>query len=264
MHTVNLTEHDHGIVEVHLNRPEIHNAFDDQMIAELTQTFKGLAEDESLRVVILSSEGRSFSAGADLNWMRRMADYSEEENYQDSMRLADCMHSIYSLPVPVIAQVQGAAFGGGVGLVACCDIAIASEHASFCLSEVKLGLIPAVISPYVIQAMGQRNSQRYFVTAEKFRAEQAQRLGLITDIVTADSLAEKVMELALLIATNGPEAVRRAKQLIRNVAGQDITTQLRHDTAKAIAELRASEQGKEGVAAFLSKRQPDWQEQDDV
>ncbi|MBT8450256.1 MAG: enoyl-CoA hydratase/isomerase family protein [Gammaproteobacteria bacterium] len=260
MNSLTMLEHEDGVVEVTLNRPEIHNAFDDQLIAEITTTFQALAKDDAVRVVILSSEGRSFSAGADLNWMRRMADFSEEENFEDSLKLAECMYSIYQMPCPVIAKVQGAAFGGGVGLVACCDIAIASKHASFCLSEVKLGLIPAVISPYVIQAMGRRQAQRYFVSAEKFNANQAKRMGLVTDVLEAELLNDHVMALAKQIASNGPEAVIAAKRLINTVANQAINQTLNTQTARTIAQIRASEQGKEGVSAFLGKRTPDWLE----
>ena len=260
MHSLTMTEHEHGIVEVTLNRPEIHNAFDDQLIAEITTTFKALAQDDEVRVVILSAEGRSFSAGADLNWMRRMADYTEEENYQDSLKLAECMYSIYQMPCPVIASVQGAAFGGGVGLVACCDIAIASKHASFCLSEVKLGLVPAVISPYVIKAMGRRQAQRYFVSAEKFNVKEARKMGLVTEVTEPEQLAEAVMGVATQIASNGPEAVIAAKKLINTVADQPINQTLNSQTARIIAQIRASEQGKEGVSAFLGKRPPDWLE----
>jgi len=260
MNCLKIEEHDQGIVEVILTRSEIHNAFDDQMIAELKATFVALAEDETIRVVILSSEGKSFSAGADLNWMRRMADYSDEENYQDSLKLAECLYQIYRMPCPVIAQVQGAAYGGGVGLISCCDIAIASEQASFCLSEVKLGLVPAVISPFVIQAIGTRQAQRYFVTAERFKADRASQIGLISEVTPAEQLSTRVMELAKLIATNGPEAVVRAKKLIKDVSEQPINSKLHTFTARTIAEIRASEQGQEGVSAFLSKRTPDWQD----
>ena len=264
MNTVELIEHTDHILEVKLNRPEIHNAFDDQMIAELNQTWDSLKDDEAIRVIILSAEGRSFSAGADLNWMRRMADYSQEENYQDSMALAQCMSGLANLPMPVIAKVQGAAFGGGVGLVACTDIAVATSRASFCLSEVKLGLIPAVISPYVIEAIGKRAAQRYFLSAEKFKADKAQQLGLISEVVKDDQLDEVVMNLAELIAANGPAAVRRAKRLINDVAGEAISQKLMHQTAETIATVRSSDEGQEGVSAFLNKRKPDWLEPDDV
>ena len=264
MHSLTMTEHEHGIVEVTLSRPEIHNAFDDQLIAEITTTFKTLADDDAVRVVILAADGRSFSAGADLNWMRRMADYSEEENYQDSLKLAECMYSIYQLPCPVIAKVQGAAFGGGVGLIACCDIAMASTQASFCLSEVKLGLIPAVISPYVIEAIGKRQAQRYFVSAEKFNAKRARQIGLITEVTAPEELDKEVLDLATTIALNGPQAVIAAKKLINTVAHQPVNQSLNSLTARTIAQIRASEEGKEGVSAFLGKRSPDWLEDDDV
>ncbi len=264
MHTVELIEHTDTILEVKLNRPDIHNAFDDQMIAELNQTWESLKSDDAVRVIILSAAGKSFSAGADLNWMRRMADYSEEENYQDSMALAQCMHGLANLPMTVIAKVQGAAYGGGVGLVACCDIAIATSRASFCLSEVKLGLIPAVISPYVIEAIGKRAAQRVFLTAERFKADKALQMGLISEVVSDSDFDSSVMSTAQAIAKNGPNAVRKAKQLIKDVSGKTINQKLMHHTAKTIAEVRSSEEGQEGVSAFLGKRKPDWLEQEDV
>ena len=258
MNTLELIEHTDAILEVKLNRPEIHNAFDDQMIAELNQTWESLKHDERIRVIILSAHGKSFSAGADLNWMRRMADYSFEENYQDSMALANCMQGLKQLPIPVIARVQGAAYGGGVGLVSCADIVVATRRANFCLSEVKLGLVPAVISPYVIEAIGKRAAERFFVTAERFRADKALQLGLVSELVAEDDLDSTVMNLAETIALNGPNAVRRAKKLIDDVANKPINQQLMHHTASTIAEIRASNEGQEGVTAFLTKRTPDW------
>ena len=258
---IKITDNENGIVQLTLNQPEIHNAFDDRLIAELTVAFKELDDDPSVRVLILAAEGKSFSAGADLNWMRRMADYSRNENFQDSEQLATMMSTLYEMKCPTIAAVQGAAFGGGVGLIACCDIAIASEKASFCLSEVKLGLIPAVISPYVVKAIGERAAKRYFVTAERFKAKRAELLGLISEVVPAEELDKKVMSIAELIINNGPEAVIDAKEIIADVVNQPINGPLRAMTASRITEIRASIQGKEGVSAFLEKRQAIWDEE---
>lgn len=247
-----------GVGYITLTRPEIHNAFDDKLIGELTEAFSAMENNPEVEVVVLRAEGKSFSAGADLNWMRRMADYSWEENYQDSQALATLMNAIYGMSKTTICQVQGAAFGGGVGLVACCDIVIASERASFCLSEVKLGLIPAVISPYVVKAMGERQAQRYFTTAERFKADKAAEFGLVHEVVSEDLLVEKTNEIITTLLSNGPQAVKAAKDLIRAVANQTIDQSLMDETARRIADIRASEQGKEGLNAFLEKRTADW------
>jgi len=248
-----------GIATVTLNRPEIHNAFDDLLIAELTAVFKRLGADDNVRVVILTGSGRSFSAGADLNWMRRMADYSREENLVDARALAGLMQTIDSLPKPTIALVQGAAYGGGVGLVACCDIAIATARAAFCLSEVRLGLMPAVISPYVTAAIGSRACRRYFLTAELFAADEAHRLGLLHEVVRdEEELRLRGSALGALLLKNGPQAMAAAKDLIAAVAGQPLTAVLIDDTAQRIADRRASAEGREGLSAFLEKRQPVW------
>jgi methylglutaconyl-CoA hydratase len=257
---IKISRQEQGIVRVTLNRPEIHNAFDDQLIAQLTTTLKELDQDLTVRVLILDAAGTSFSAGADLHWMKKMAGYSKAENLQDSEYLADLMASLYHMKCSTIAAVQGAAYGGGVGLVACCDIALASTNASFCLSEVKLGLIPAVISPYVIAAMGERAAKRYFVTAERFDAKRAAELGLISEWVNPEDLEAKVMSLAELILMNGPEAVMEAKQLIRDVADKAMDIPLKKMTAERIAAIRASRQGKEGVNAFLEKRPANWEQ----
>ncbi|MCP4414192.1 MAG: enoyl-CoA hydratase/isomerase family protein [Gammaproteobacteria bacterium] len=257
--------HNNGIVQITLNRPEVHNAFDDKLIAELTHLLLELDKDKATKVIILDAKGKSFSAGADLNWMKRMAGYSREENYHDSLALADLMSALYTMHCPTIAAVQGTAFGGGVGLIACCDIAIASHRVNFCLSEVKLGLIPAVISPYVIKAIGERATKRYFITAEIFDADRALQLGLISELADPDALASKVMALAHKIVSNGPEAVKAAKELINSVIAlqsdgdvQQLREKLHSMTATKIADIRASNQGKEGVTAFLEKRQANW------
>ncbi len=247
-----------GVGYITLTRGEIHNAFDDQLIADLTGAFEAMQNNDDVEVVVLNAEGKSFSAGADLNWMRRMADYSWQENFQDSQALAKLMNTIYGLSKPTVCMVQGAAFGGGVGLVACCDMVIASERASFCLSEVKLGLIPAVISPYVVKAIGERQAQRYFLTAERFKAKQAKEFGLVHEVVAGEELQTKTNEIIGTLLSNGPQAVAAAKDLIRAVEGKSINQELMDETAKRIADIRASEQGKEGLNAFLEKRPADW------
>lgn len=244
---------------VTLTNPEKHNAFDDALIAGLTDAFKSLGADDDIRVVVLASDGKSFSAGADLNWMKRMAGYGREENLADAMALAELMKTINFLPKPVLALVQGAAFGGGVGLVACCDIAIASDSASFCLSEVKLGLIPAVISPYVVSAMGAQAARRYFLTAERFDAVEAHRLGLVHDVVAGDSLEEKGEALIKTLLSVGPQATAAAKDLVFAV-DRPIDDAVIADTAARIADIRASDEGREGLGSFLEKRKPTWLE----
>lgn len=247
-----------GIATLTMCRGEMHNAFDDTMIADLTAKLKQLEEDNSVRVVVLAAEGKSFSAGADLNWMKRMAGYSYEENFEDAMGLGGLLETLNFLKKPTIAKVQGAAFGGGVGLVAACDMAVGSEYASFCLSEVKLGLIPAVISPYVVGAMGQRASRRYMLTAERFKADEALRFGLLHDVVGADELDGAVEKLIESLLTNGPASVAACKDLIFAVYNRPVDETVIKDTAQRIAKQRASEEGKEGLGAFLEKRKPAW------
>jgi methylglutaconyl-CoA hydratase len=240
-----------------LNRGEVHNAFDDGLIGELTAAFEAVGSEEDVRAVVLAGEGRSFSAGADLNWMRRMADYSEDENLADARKLARLMQAIDKCPKPTIARVQGAAFGGGVGLVAACDVAVASERASFCLSEVRLGIIPAVISPYVVRAIGPRAARRYFQTAERFDAREAHRIGLVSEVVAEDELDVKVDAILEALAEGGPAAQAAAKALVDAVADRDPDSVL-DVTAKRIAEVRVSAEGQEGLSAFLDKRKPAW------
>lgn len=247
-----------GRAKLTLNRPEMHNAFDDRLIKALTEEFRRLERDPAVRVVILAARGKSFSSGADLNWMRRMADYSFEENLADAMGMADLMKTLANLSKPTIALVQGAAIGGGVGLVACCDIALASEDASFCLSEVRLGLIPAVISPYVGAAIGPRAMRRYFLTAERFDAAEACRLGLVHEVLAADQLAERADQLSGLVLRNGPQAMAAVKALVSEVALSFLDDDLIADTAERIAEIRASDEGREGLSAYLEKRRPNW------
>jgi len=244
---------------VTLNRPERHNAFDDALIAELTEALRSMEAEEGIRLVVLSGAGKSFSAGADLNWMRRMAGYSMDENRRDSMGLATLMRTLAHLRKPTIARVHGPAYGGGVGLVACCDVAIATQNAKFVLTEAKLGLIPAVISPYVIAAIGERAARRYFLSAERMDAAEAFRLGLVHDLAASDgNLDEKIGIVADSMLACGPVAQREAKELIRAVAGRPVTSELIHDTAERIARLRASPEGREGIAAFLEKRRASW------
>jgi methylglutaconyl-CoA hydratase len=245
-----------------MNRPELHNAFDDAMVADLTAELKRLDGDEKVRVVMLSGSGRSFSAGADLGWMRRMVTYTREENLADAMALAGLMQTLNGLGKPTIALVHGAVYGGGVGLVACCDIALASKQASFCLSEVRLGLIPAVISPYLIAAMGERACRRYFLSAELFDAEEACRLGLVHEVAEdIDALQKRGSQLSDLLLQNGPSAMAEAKQLIASVSGRPLDGALMADTAARIADRRVSAEGQEGLAAFLEKRKPSWRNQ---
>ena len=250
---------DRGVATITLNRPELHNAFDDVIIAGLTDILRELDEDPDVRVVILAASGKSFSAGADLNWMRRMADYSREENLADAEGLAELMRTLDTLSKPTIALVQGAAYGGGVGLVACCDIAIATARASFSLSEVKLGLIPAVISPYVLAAIGPRAARRYFLSAEVFNANEAHRLGLVHEVVADESaLAAAASGLVGRLLANGPTAMTAAKNLITAVYGRQIDDALIAGTAGRIADQRSSLEGREGLSAFLDKRNSSW------
>lgn len=248
-----------GVATVTMNRPALHNAFDDVLISDLTAVLKRLDADEQVRVVCLAASGKSFSAGADLNWMKRMAGYTREQNLADANGLAELMLTLNSLSKATIALVQGAAYGGGVGLVACCDIAIGTRRATFCLSEVKLGLIPAVISPYVIAAIGQRAARRYFLTAEVMNASEGLHIGLLHEVV-ADEAALLLRGEALVetLLNNGPKSVGAAKELIATVASKTVDASLIADTAGRIADQRSSTEGREGVAAFLEKRKPEW------
>ncbi|MCW8878566.1 MAG: enoyl-CoA hydratase/isomerase family protein [Kangiellaceae bacterium] len=258
-----IDKRDNGIATITLNRAEIHNAFDDKLIGEITREIEKLDHDREVRVIVLAAEGKSFSAGADLNWMKRMAGYSWDQNYQDSLQLASLMQTLYECKKTTVALVQGAAFGGGVGLVACCDIALASERALFCLSEVKLGLIPAVISPYVVKAMGERNAKRYFATAEKFDVNEAKHINLVHKIYPADTFTDDCEDYLQKLIANGPNAVYQSKKLVNFVANKDINEDLIRDTAQRIADIRASKEGKEGVSAFLEKRPASWGGLDD-
>lgn len=244
---------------VTLNRPDRHNAFDDALIADLTHALRDMEADDAVRVVVLAGAGKSFSAGADLNWMKRMAGFSKEENQRDAMGLGALMRTLAHLRKPTIARVHGAAYGGGVGLVACCDIAVATQEATFSLSEVKLGLIPAVISPYVIAAIGERQARRYFITGERFDAGQAWRLGLVHELAMDEAdMDQRLGVIVTALLTAGPVAIREAKELVRAVASKPVMSELIQDTAERIARVRSSPEGREGVSAFLEKRKPSW------
>ena len=243
---------------VTLNRPEVRNAFNDALIAQLAATFADLSTDTSLRCIVLAAHGKAFCAGADLNWMRAMADYSWEQNRADAQQLADMLWTLYQCPVPLVGRVQGDCYAGGMGLAAVCDVLVASDNVTFCLSEARLGLLPATISPYVVRALGEQASRRYTVTAERFSATQAHALGFVHELCSADALDAKVAEIVSTICANGPTASRACKQLTRDVAGAPITPELRGETARRIADIRASAEGKEGLQSFLNKRPPNW------
>jgi methylglutaconyl-CoA hydratase len=247
-----------GVATVTLNRADVHNAFNDALIADMTGALRRLGADDKVRAVVLRAEGKSFSAGADLGWMQKMANYGHEENLRDASALAELMRTLNFLPKPTVARVQGAAFGGGVGLAACCDIAIASETAAFSLSEVRLGLIPAVISPYVVAAIGERSARRYFLTAERFDAAEALRIGLVHLVVPAHEIDAAVDAILARLSEGGPAAQCAAKNLIFAVAHRPVDAALIHDTAQRIANIRASSEGREGLAGFLEKRKPAW------
>ena len=247
-----------GVQTITLSRPDVRNAFNDEVIAELKNAFMAVAQDSAVRCVVLAAVGPAFCAGADLNWMRRMADYTREENLADAGALAEMLRTIHSCLKPTIARVQGDVFAGGVGLVAACDMAVSVDTATYCLSEVKLGLIPATISPYVIRAMGARAAQRYFLTAERFSAAEAHRIGMVHEVVSADQLDAKVAELTQALVSASPNAVRSCKMLVNEVAGRDIDAVLIAKTVEGIADIRSSTEGKEGVQSFLQKRKPSW------
>jgi methylglutaconyl-CoA hydratase len=248
------------LATITLNRPDVRNAFNETTIAELALAFDELGRNDLVRVIVLAANGPAFCAGADLNWMKKMAGYSHAENQADAARLADMLRTIYLCPKPVIAKVQGDCYAGGMGLVAACDIVVASDGVNFCLSEVKLGLVPATISPYVIKAMGENAARRYFLTAERFGANEAKRIGFAHEVVMAEALDAAVAAIVKPLCANSPHAVREAKKLVREIAGQPVTDALLADTANRIAAIRASDEGREGVASFLEKRKPSWLE----
>lgn len=251
-------EKDAGITQVILNRPELHNAFNAEMISELIAAFKDCANDNECRVVIIKSRGKNFSAGADLNWMKSMAKLDFESNQQDAAELAQLMSVLFTLKKPVIAQVQGASYGGALGLIACADIAIATADAKFCLSEVKIGLVPAVISPYVVRAMGARHAQRFFMTAEVMTATKAEQIGFVHEVVASENLDDAVNAMAKQIINNGPNAVSLAKALVHTVENKPIDASVIKHTTDLIATVRVSAEGQDGLGAFLNKTKPSW------
>ena len=246
------------VAKVFLNRPEVRNAFNDGVITELAETFTRLGQDPGVRVIVLGGHGKAFCAGADLNWMKSMAGYGWEDNRADASRLAEMLWAIYSCPLPVVGRLHGDCYAGGMGLAACCDVLVAAEGLHFCLSEARLGLLPATISPYVMRAMGEQAARRYFITAERFSAAQAREMGFVHELVAPDALDAKVDEIVALLVANGPAAVKACKRLVQDFAGREITQDLRAETARRIADIRASDEGREGVQAFLNKREPAW------
>lgn len=252
-----------SVATVTLNRPELHNAFNEVVIQDLISCFDEINENHSVRAVVLQSTGKSFSAGADLNWMRKMVSYSRDENLEDSKQLALMLNKLYNLNKPTIAKIQGSAFGGAVGLVACCDISVASKLSKFCLSEVKLGLIPATISPYIVEVVGPRMAKRLFMTAEVISARRARRIGLVDETVSEEDLNSEIEKHIQNIKKNGPLAVSLAKQLVNTVKHQPMSSELMDKTSKIIADVRVSEEGQEGLHAFLEKRSANWVKSND-
>jgi methylglutaconyl-CoA hydratase len=256
--TLDITR-DGAVARVYLNRPDVRNAFNDTVIAELTAAFRELGADPSLRAIVLGGHGKAFCAGGDLNWMRAMAGYSWQQNRADAQGLADMLWTLYTCPLPLVGRVHGDCYAGGVGLAAVCDVLVAADGMHFCLSEAKLGLLPATIGPYVVRALGEQASRRYFITAERFSAPEAQRLGFVHELATADTIDAKVNAVVQTLVANGPAAVKASKKLVQDLAGQPLTPEQRADTARRIADIRASDEGREGVQSFLNKRAPSWQ-----
>ncbi|MFQ6039183.1 MAG: enoyl-CoA hydratase/isomerase family protein [Candidatus Aminicenantales bacterium] len=245
------------VVRITLDRPDVHNAFNATMLAELNRAISWLKQEKSARVVVLTGKGKSFCAGADIQWMKEIVRYSYEQNLRESLQLAEVLENLYKLPRPTIAMVNGAAIGGGNGFVSACDIAVAAEEAIFGLSEVKIGLVPAAISPYVIRRIGESRAREYFLTGQRIPAAKAREIGLVNDVVRREKLEEKVAELVNLLLSSGPEALARCKELIFQVPRMSLE-EAKDYTARMIADLRVSEEGQEGMAAFLEKRKPRW------
>jgi methylglutaconyl-CoA hydratase len=258
VNTLEIERRSPHVTGVWLNRPDVRNAFNETVIAELASTFDAIAADPDVRVVVLGGRGKAFCAGADLNWMRALADYDWTQNRDDAGRLADMLATIDRCPVPIVGRIHGDCYAGGLGLAAVCDVRIASEGATFCLSEARLGLLPATISPYVVRAMGEQAARRYFVTAERFDAGAARSIGFVHEVAAAGAIDAEVDRVVAAIVANGPMATRACKQLVRDVAGREITAELRAETARRIADIRASAEGKEGIRSFLEKRKPGW------
>jgi len=245
-------------IEIWLNRPDVRNAFNETVIAELMQVFQDVARNDQLRVVVLAAHGKAFCAGADLNWMQAMSGYSWDQNRTDAQQLADMLWTLDQCPVPIVGRVQGDCYAGGMGLASVCDVLVAVDTMQFCLSEARLGLMPATISPYVVRAMGVQASRRYFVSAERFTAQQAFSMGMVHEVCTAEKLDAVVAQHVNQLMANGPQAVRLCKQLVRDVSNVPNTKTLRDENAKRIADIRASAEGKEGLQSFLNKRPPNW------
>jgi len=251
-------QRDGPVARVFLNRPEVRNAFNDETIAALAATFRALGAEPDLRAIVLGGHGPVFCAGADLTWMRRMAGYSWEENRADAQVLADMLWTLHQCPVPIIGRIQGDCYAGGMGLAAVCDMLVAVDTAWFCLSEARLGLVPATVSPYVVRALGEQASKRYFLTAERFSASRARELGFVHEVCALPDLDLRIADLVGHLLQNGPLATRACKALVQDVAGQPLTEALRADTARRIADVRSSDEGREGVVAFLDRRSPAW------
>jgi methylglutaconyl-CoA hydratase len=246
------------VARVYLNRPEVRNAFNDGVIAELAAAFTRLGADTSLRAIVLGGHGKAFCAGADLSWMRAMAGYTWEQNRADAQALADMLWTLYSCPLPVVGRIHGDCYAGGVGLAAVCDVLVAADGVQFCLSEARLGLLPATIGPYVVKALGEQASRRWFLTAERFDAARAQALGFVHECVAAEALDATVDAIVATLVANGPAAVKACKRLVQDLAGRPLDAALREDTARRIADIRASAEGREGIQSFLDKREPAW------
>lgn len=255
--TLELETH-RDVTVIWMNRPEVRNAFNETMISELSAAFQSLDGDDTVKAVVLAGRGPSFCAGADLNWMKQMAGYSTEENYRDALGLANMLHTLYAMSKPTIARVHGHAFAGGMGLVSACDIAVAAFAAEFCLSEVKIGLIPATIGPYVVAAMGARASRRYMLTGERFTAAEAYRIGLVNEIAPDEKLDERIDELLIHLVVGGSAAHAGTKSLIDLITRSSLEQALMDETARRISQVRASEEGQEGIRSFLEKRKPNW------
>ena len=249
-----------AVTHITLNRPAVRNAFNAELIAALALAFRAVAAEPQTRAVVLGGHGKAFCAGADLGWMREMAAYDWEQNRADAQQLADMLWAVYTCPVPVVGRIHGDCYAGGVGLAAVCDVLVAAEGVNFCLSEARLGLLPGTISPYVIRAMGEQAARRYFVTAERFSAAQAQAMGFVHEVCAAEALDAKVDEIVATLVANGPMATRACKLLVQDVSGLPITAELRAETARRIADIRATDEGREGVQSFLNKRKPGWLE----
>jgi methylglutaconyl-CoA hydratase len=258
MTTLDIRRPSPHVAEVWLNRPDVRNAFNDGVIAELAAAFRTLGADPELRAIVLGGHGKAFCAGADLSWMRAMAGFDWAQNRADAQGLAEMLWTVYSCPLPVVGRIHGDCYAGGVGLAAVCDVLVAAEGVNFCLSEARLGLLPATIGPYVVKALGEQASRRYFITAERFDAQRAQALGFVHEVVPADALDAAVAAIVDAFVANGPAAVKACKRLVQDVAGRAIDAALRDQTARRIADIRASAEGREGVQAFLHKREPNW------